>query len=150
MLTAAQERMLAVSLRNVETELAWIETMLGWTYRGVTVAFDDDLREPALAALRSGIEEAREQIRAWTRLVRLETEVIPKSRWIAARLIQLWVVAEESRTPHLRGYGRITPEMVERVDPAARRLSELLLAMERVAHAETPDAAATSFRNVLR
>jgi len=115
-LAQAQERALSVSLRDVEAQLAWMETLLGWTYRGVLVSFDDDLGE--------------------------------KSRWVVGRLVQLWVVTEECRTPHLRGYGPITPEMAEQVDPAARRLGDLLLDMQRIAHSTS--GAATGHRDGTR
>lgn len=137
MLTEAQERALAVNLRGLEAQLAWMERLLGWTYRGVLVSFADDLDESARTALRSGIEEACAQLRAWIRLFHLQPEVIPKSRWIAGHLTELWVVTEECQTPHLRGYGRVTPELAEQVDPAARRLGDLLLDMQRIAHTRT-------------
>jgi hypothetical protein len=148
MLTEAQERALAVSLRGVEAQLAWMERLLGWTYRGALLSFDDDLDESARAALRSGIEEACEQLRAWTRRFHLQPEVIPKSRWIVGHLVQLWVVTEECQTPHLRGYGQVTPELAEQVDAAARRLGALLLDMQRVVHTKT--GGSTSPRDVTR
>jgi hypothetical protein len=138
MLTEAQERALAVNLRSVEAQLAWMERLLGWTYRGVLVSFDDDLDESARAALRSGIQEVCKQLREWTRLFHLRPEVVPKSRWIVGHLTELWVVTEECQTPHLRGYGQVTPELAEQVDPAARQLGDLLLDMQRIAHTTSP------------
>jgi hypothetical protein len=148
MVTEAQERALAVSLRSIETQLAWMERLLGWTYRGVLLSFEDDLDESARAALRSGIDEVSAQLRAWTCLFHLTPEVVPKSRWIVGHLTQLWVVTEECQTPHLRGYGHVTPELAEQVDPAARRLGHLLLEMQRIAQTKT--CASTSPRDVAR
>jgi hypothetical protein len=129
MLTAAQRRCLAVSLRHIERELAWTERLLEWTYRGVTVSFADDLPNAVRQGLQSGIDEARGLIRGLYENVGFPAEEMAKSRWISGRLTTLWVVAEEWQSRYLPGYGEIGSDVPAVIDPPARRLGELLLQM---------------------
>jgi len=132
-LTDAQERSLAVGLSHIETELAWAEALLGWTYSGTLKRFDDDLGDSAHRQLRAGIDEAREMIRGLASTLGLEAEVTRKSRSMVGRMAHLWVVAQECQSRYLRGYGDVAPELPAVVDPVARRLAELFLSMERIA-----------------
>lgn len=131
--TNAQRRALRIGLCHIETDLAWIETLLGWTYKGVMTTFDDDVDVSARQELRSKIGEARELIGSLARTFGLEREVISKSRWIGGHVVQLWVVTEECQSRYLRAYGEVAPDLPAAVDPAARQLGELLLSMQRIA-----------------
>jgi hypothetical protein len=135
MLTEPQQGALEVGLRQIETELAWIEKLLGWTYEGELVAFEDDLDESKRQALRARLREARRLIREVRDVFGLRPDRIAKSRWIAGHLAPLWVVAEECQSRYLRGYGEVAPALPMRLDPAVRELAELLLVMQRLARA---------------
>lgn len=132
-LTEAQRRALRIGLAHIENDLAWIETLLRWTYEGVMTTFEEDVGDSAQRELRERIAEARELIGRMARTFGLEREVISKSRWIGAHLVQLWVVTEECQSRYLRAYGEVTPDLAAVVDPAARPLGELLLSMQRIA-----------------
>jgi hypothetical protein len=129
----AQRQALTVSLRVIETDLAWIDTLLACRYRGIMTSFHDDLEQPAHHQLRARIAEAREIIRGLARSLELEPETVRKSRWIIGHLAQLWVVTEECQSPHLRGYGEVAASLSAVVDPAARELGGLLIEMQRIA-----------------
>lgn len=129
MLTEAQRRSLAAGLRIIETEIAWIEKLLGWTYRGVAVWFVDDLSDPVRQRLQSGIDEARGLIRGLHENLGCPAEEMAKSRWIGGRLTTLWVVAEECQSRYLRGYGEVGADVPAVIDPLARRLGRLMLGM---------------------
>jgi hypothetical protein len=93
----------------------------------------DDISDVAHVRLLQHIERARGLIREAHETFGLEPERIPKSRWIAARLGIQSVNAEECESRYLAGFGEVTPELRRRLDPLARRLSELLLEMQHIA-----------------
>jgi hypothetical protein len=141
MLTDAQARSLTIGLQQIERELAWIEKLLSWTYEGAMVCFVDDLQESSRQRLRDDIGTGRRLIEQLRDTLGLHGERIAKSRWIAGHLVPLWVVAEECQSRYLRGYGPVTRELPPLVDPLARRLGELLIAMATQAR---PDLAGSS------
>jgi hypothetical protein len=129
MLTEAQQRALTIGLIHIETELAWVETLIGSTYAGVLTRFDDDLGDSAQRELRAQISQARDTIRDLSSPLGLEAEVVRKSRWICGHLAQLWVVAQECQSRYLHGYGPVAADLPALVDPPMRRIEALLLAM---------------------
>ena len=137
MLTEAQQRALEVGLGRVETELAWMEELLGWTYEGALVSFVEDLGDSQRQELQARIHEGRELIQGLRDALALRPDQIPKSSWIVGHLAHLWVVAEECQSRYLRGYGEVAPDLPAHLDPPVQRLAELLLAMQRLAR-ESP------------
>jgi len=110
-----------------------MEALLGWTYEGPTVSFVHDLTDTKRQGLRECVSQARDLIREIRDSFELRPDRIPKSAWIAGRLAHLWVYAEECQSRYLRKYGEVAPGVAPRLDPVARRLGELLLAMQRLA-----------------
>jgi hypothetical protein len=132
MVTDTQRRVLEIGLRRIETEVAWIEELLGWTYEGLLASIVEDLGDSKREQLRARIHQARGLISGLREALGLRPERVPKSGWIAGHLAHLWVIAEECQSRYLRGYGAVAPGLAEIVDPPARRLAELLLAMQRI------------------
>jgi hypothetical protein len=135
MLTEAQQRALETGLRLIETELAWMEKLLVWTYEGALVSFVEDLGDSQRQELRTRIDEARGLVRELRDALGLRPDQIPKSSWFAGHLAHLWVVAEECQSRYLRGYGEVAPDLPAHLDTTVRRLAEILLALQRLARA---------------
>lgn len=133
LLNEPQRRALAGGLRHVERDLVLVEQLLAAAYEGVMVSVVDDLSDAAHVRLLQRIDLARAVIREAHDTFALEPERLPKSRWIAAQLGLQSVDAEECEARHLAGYGEVTPELARRLDPLARRLSDLLFEMQQIA-----------------
>jgi hypothetical protein len=138
LLSESQRRALGVSLRHIERDLVLVEHLLDSTYEGVLTSVVDDVTDAARERLREGIAQARALIREAHDAFVLEREEIPKSRSIAAHLVAQSVVATECESRYLAGYGEVMAELSGRLDPLARRLSELLRARRPFPHCRRP------------
>lgn len=129
LLTKSQQGGLAAGLRVVEQELLWIERVLERPLRGELVSFVDDLDENARRELRRGLGRCAAILAEARTHFGLASERIVETRWLTARLLYLGIVAEECRSPHLRGFGELRPDAAVDVDRLVGPLVEALNGM---------------------
>ena len=132
-LNDSQTRVVAVTLRLFEQQLAEIEEVMsadaqGALYRRVG-RFSPSQRE----RMQALIEELRRGIRTVAEAFRLPCEEQDAARIIMGTLVITWENLEEIRSRRLRAYGAVDPHLRETLDPWIQQFTQLVLEMQEVA-----------------
>ena len=126
-----QQRAVAITLRLIEERLAEIEDLLdrgaaGVLFRRPPAPLDAERRR-RLEALVGQVRESIAELAGALHLPREEQDPI---RRIIALLNISWENLGEIDSRRLRAYGAVDPELRSTLDPAARRLADLVFALQ--------------------
>jgi len=131
-LTEAQRRALSVTLRLVEERLRELGALAEeGSAHGVLYTVIDDLTTDLRKQLGSFIQEGIQTIETLKRELKLDVDVMYKSRTIAGSLAWLWEIVLSLTAKRLRGSGEVDPALAEFLDPQLKTLAQRLVEMER-------------------
>jgi hypothetical protein len=128
-----QRRVVAVTLRLLEEELAETERVMAQDERGILYRRVARFTPQQLEQMCALISQMRKEIERAARQFRLPKQERDAAREIAGSLGLAWESLEEIRSHKLKGYGAVDPSLKETLDPIAQRLIKLVFELEDVA-----------------
>lgn len=126
-LNESQLRRLSTVLASLEEDLVRIESLIdGEGHAGSIFQLINDVRPEARDDIRNRIGTLREYIWKTATRFKLETTSKHSTRQISGILSSCWVSIEECKSSYLRGYGKISDEFADVLDPELDRMTELV------------------------
>ena len=133
MLNEAQERSLTITLRLLERTLADQERLLVDPSPPLVLTNRvRDVDEAAAARLFSLSADAQREIHEIMAAYGLRPARESTRRILATALSVVWADLEDTRPKKLRGYGEVSPELIESLGPRIGQLIELVQAMQQL------------------
>ncbi len=132
-LNEPQRRGLSATFRVLEEITFEIEMMINSDgYKGILLEIDNDISPGARNEIIEIIKIMREKVRSLAEQLYLEGKQLKASGQIMANLAYCWEVLEGSKAKKLRGYGEVSEDLEEVLDPRIDNIIDLFAQMENI------------------
>lgn len=128
-LSELHARSVTITLRLTEETLFLVERLTAGDEEGAMVSTRTPLDDTQWHRLRALAAEARAQIAQVMQMFGLPHQVRDGRRLLDSHLTETWATLEDTRPPHLDGYGRMDPAVATILDPMMVRIIETINAM---------------------
>lgn len=139
-LNPSQLRAVGATLRLVEQAVDEIERLLADPVQGITFCLADDLDAEDRRAIRAACDRLRAALVQARERLGVEVAERSRRREIRGEVSILWVLLADTKSPALRGYGALSPDVGRVVDDVLDDISAVLVGILRLVAEPRPGA----------